>query len=119
MDDRARMAGSVSQCDACPAHSCGLTHFLFQAGVLKKDSVYINRLARGHPLALKIAASATHEHSGFNLKEAGVQESFQDLTRAYLADIKDADVRRALEASSVVRRVTRPILNAMLRNVAS
>ena len=41
------------------------------------------------------------------------------LTRAYLADLKGADVRRALEASSVVRRVTRPILNAMLRNVAS
>jgi transcriptional regulator len=95
------------------------TQFLLQAGVSKKDSVYINRLARGHPLALKIAASATHEHSGFNLKEAGVQKSFQDLTRAYLADIKDADVRRALEASSVVRRVTRPILNAMLRDVPS
>jgi Transcriptional regulatory protein, C terminal len=93
------------------------TRFLLRAGVTKEDSVYINRLARGHPLALKIAASAALEHSGFNLKEAGVQNSVQDLTRAYLADIKDADVRRALEAASVVRRITRPILNAMLRDV--
>src|SRR5437899_98168 len=43
--------------------------------------------------------------------------SVQDLTRAYLADIKDADVRRALEAASVVRRITRPILKAMLQDV--
>ena len=99
-----------------------LTHadsmqFLRQAGVSKEDSTYMDRFARGHPLALKLAASAALEHSGFNLKETGVQNAVQDLTRAYLADVKDADVRRALEAASVVRRITRPILKAMLRDV--
>ena len=99
-----------------------LTHadsmqFLGQAGVSKEDSVYIGRFARGHPLALKLAAVAALEHPGFNLKEPSVQNAVQGLTRAYLADIKDADANRALEALSVVRRITRPILRAMLSDV--
>lgn len=93
------------------------TQFLRKAGVSKEDIVYIGRFARGHPLALKLAAAAALEYPGFNLKEPTVQNAVQGLTRAYLADIKDADVRRALEASSVVRRITRPILRAMLPDV--
>ncbi len=101
-----------------------LTHadamrFLLAAGIAKKDAIYINRFACGHPLTLKLAASAAIAHSGFNLKEASVQHSIQELTRNYLADIADSDVRQALEAASVVRRITRPILNAMLRDVPS
>jgi len=92
--------------------------FLRKAGISKTDASYINRFACGHPLALKLAASAVLEDSEFNLKGASVQRSIQELTRTYLADINDRDVRRALEAASVVRRITRPVLNAMLGDIA-
>jgi hypothetical protein len=106
---RSLMLGPLTRADSM--------QFLNQAGVSKEHSVYIDRLARGHPLALKLAASAALELSGFNSKQTRVQDAVQELTRAYLADIKDADVRRALEAASVVRRITRPILRAMLPDV--
>lgn len=92
--------------------------FLLKAGISKNDASYINRFACGHPLALKLAASAVLEHSEFNLKGASVQRSIQELTRNYLADINDRDIQRALEAASVVRRITRPVLNTMLGEIA-
>ena len=91
--------------------------FLRQAGISKEDSAYIYLFAPDIRLRSNSLVLAALEHSGFNLKETGVQNAVQDLTRAYLADVKDADVRRALEAASVVRRITRPILKAMLRDV--
>jgi Transcriptional regulatory protein, C terminal len=78
----------------------------------------IARIARGHPLALKLAASALTERPDLGLAEAAMQRVVEELTRVFLADIRDPLTRRVLDAASVVRRVTRPLLAAMLPDAA-
>jgi hypothetical protein len=76
----------------------------------------INRFARGHPLALVLAASAAAERS--DLEEAAVPRVLEALTRAYLTDIDDPVARDALDAAAVTRRMTLPLLRAMLPSSA-
>jgi len=79
----------------------------------------INRVVRGHPLALTLAASTLGQQSGRNLETSAIQRVIEELAKLYLADISDAPTRQALEASCVLRRVTIPLLSAMLREVAA
>jgi hypothetical protein len=71
----------------------------------------VNRTLRGHPLAIKLAATTLRE--GDELDDVAAQEAVGALARLYLADV-EPDTRRALEAASVVRRVTRSLMEAML-----
>lgn len=93
---------------------------LGRAGVGEKDARRINRIARGHPLALRLAASAATErpHHDSSLGEVAIQRVVEELARIYLADIDDPLARRVLEAASVVRRATLPLLRAMLPEAA-
>jgi hypothetical protein len=79
----------------------------------------INRIARGHPLALKLAASGVSERQDLGLEEAAMQRVVEELTRVFLDDVEDPLTRRALEAASVVRRMTQPLLRAMLPDAAA
>jgi len=76
----------------------------------------INRFARGHPLALVLAASAAAERS--DLEEAAVPRVLEALTRTYLADVDDPVTREALGAAAVTRRMTLPLLRTMLPTAA-
>ena len=78
----------------------------------------ISRIARGHPLALKLAASAVTERQDLALEEAAIQRVVEELTRLFLADVEDPLTRQALDAASVVRRTTQPLLRAMLPDAA-
>jgi hypothetical protein len=91
---------------------------LMRASIEEKDARRINRIARGHPLALQLAASAATERHNSNLEEAAIQRVVEELARMYLADIDDPLTRNALEAASVVRRVTLSLLHAMLPEAA-
>ena len=88
------------------------------AGVSGGEAKRINRFVRGHPLALRLAASAVAERPGLVLEGAAFQGIFQRLTSLYLADVNDAITRQGLEAASVVRRATQSLLGAMLPNAA-
>jgi len=81
----------------------------------------VNRLVglcRGHPLALTLAA-ALRRIPGAAAFETGVrQRVVEELSKLFLADIGDPQTRRALEAASVVRRVTLPILSALLTDAS-
>ncbi len=72
------------------------------------------RLAKGHPLALVLAASASGEGPGEGLAALALPDILHRLTRYFLEHVDDARLREALEAASSVRRVTRPILAALL-----
>jgi hypothetical protein len=74
----------------------------------------LNRIARGHPLALALASAATRERPDLVLEEAATTRVVTELTQIYLEDVPDPLTRRALEAASVIRRVTKPLLGAML-----
>ena len=74
----------------------------------------LNRIARGHPLALTLASVGAAEHPELALDEAAMTRVVEELTLLFCEDVKDPSTRLALEAASVARRVTDPILLAML-----
>jgi class 3 adenylate cyclase len=83
---------------------CGLTPQ--QAGRVK-------RFARGHPLALELAATAIRTQPNLEIKEGPPPKILQQLTYAFLAGLPIGTVE-AVEAASTVRRVTEPLLRALL-----
>jgi hypothetical protein len=93
---------------------------LMMSGVGPDKAGRIQDLARGHPLALKLAANAATEWSNpaSGLDHSGFQRVVEELTRIYLADVRDPLTRQALDASSVVRRATVSLLQAMLPGAA-
>ena len=86
---------------------------LSRAGVPVEDAKYLAGICRGHPLALTLAASMRRAEP-IALRAGLGQRVVEELSSLFLADITDPQTRRALEAASVVRRVTLPILSAML-----
>lgn len=86
-------------------------------GVDLERAARLNRLAHGHPLALRIALSAVRSGAGLDLERVASARVVEELTALYL-DGLDGATRRALDAASVVRRVTLPLLGAMLPDVA-
>ncbi|HEX5165954.1 MAG TPA: winged helix-turn-helix domain-containing protein, partial [Thermomicrobiales bacterium] len=78
----------------------------------------INRFVDGHPLALQLAAANAHEASRLDFADVAVQRVIEELARTYLADVPDPLTRRTLEAASVVRRITLPLLRAILPDIA-
>jgi hypothetical protein len=87
-------------------------------GLGEAEVARVNRYARGHPLALRLAASAVTTRLGADLEGATAQRVVEELTRVFLADVRDPLTREALDAASVVRRTTLSLLRAMLPDVA-
>ncbi len=87
--------------------------FLRGAGLADGAAERLGRLARGHPLTLRLAAAAALARPELGLADQAAPQVFDALTRLYVADLP-APTRRALDAASVVRRVTLPLLAAML-----
>ena len=97
-----------------PLEDEAATTLLRRIGVRGDEARRINRFARGHPLALKLAAAAARERPGLRLDEAALPRVVDELTGLYLAEVSDPLTRQALEAASVVRRTTLSLLRAML-----
>lgn len=87
-------------------------------GVTERVARRINGFARGHPLALVLAASAAEERPDLDFDEAAVPRVVDALTRSYLADVEDPVTRETLGAAAVTRRMTLPLLRAMLPGAA-
>jgi class 3 adenylate cyclase len=73
----------------------------------------VNRFARGHPLALELAAAALRTHADLDLSAGPPPKVLQELTSAFLAGLPP-ETTEAVEAASTVRRVTEPLLRALL-----
>jgi len=97
-----------------PLKSQNALELLLRAGISEKNSQRINRFARGHPLTLKLAASAALERPSFDLQDVAEHKIIQELSRVFLDDVADSATREALEAASVARRITQSVLGAML-----
>ena len=86
-------------------------------GVAAGDAVRLNRVARGHPFALALASAGIAEHPQLTIEDAAMARVVDELARSYLDGGDDLLTRHALEAASVVRRATGPVLSAMLPGV--
>lgn len=90
---------------------------LHQEGVRGDDVERIYRLARGHPLSLRLAASALDAGPAIDHDATTVSAIVAELTELYLAQL-DGLTRQALDAASVVRRPTLSLMAAMLPDAA-
>lgn len=90
---------------------------LGRTGVGRDDADRIYRLARGHPLSLRLAASALAERPDLRLEAVTVKAIVEGLTELYLG-VLDPATREVLDAASVVRRPTLSLLAAMLPDAA-
>ena len=69
-------------------------------------------------MALTLAASLRNSQGASGLRTAVGQRVVDELSRLFVADITDQQTRRALEAASVVRGVTVPLLACMLPDLS-
>jgi hypothetical protein len=88
--------------------------FFTEAGIARNDALRLNRFARGHPLALTLAAAAALERPNLQLEETALQRTVEQLTHLYLEDISDPLIRKALQAVSTVRRTTVSLLDSLI-----
>jgi hypothetical protein len=100
-----------------PLDEADSLRLLDQLGVPAGDAVRLNRVARGHPLALTLASAGIAEHPQLAVEDAATTRIVDELARSYLDGGDNALTRHALEAASVVRRATGPVLSAMLPGV--
>jgi hypothetical protein len=97
-----------------PLEDADAEALLEHGGVSPDEAQRLNRIARGHPLALTLASAGVSEHPELALEDAALTRVVEELSRLYLEDVDDELARRALEAACVVRRATEPVLAAML-----
>ena len=109
---RTIMLGPLSETEA--------VELLISTGTSKAEAKLINGFAVGHPLALKLASIVAMETQGTARTQSahGFQRVFEQLMTLYLSDVQDPITRRALDAASVVRRITISLLQAMLPDAA-
>ena len=88
---------------------------LADAGVVDPTTAAeVNRLARGHPLALQLAAGAAKGRGALGMGAGGALGPVVDeLAELYIGALA-AQTRRGLDAACVVRRLTLSLLEAML-----
>lgn len=86
---------------------------LHQAGVPAAAAERIRRFARGHPLALHLAAAVDRTRPGLHVDPGPPVEVADELLRAMLAETEPRLVA-VLEAAAVLRRVDEPLLAALL-----
>jgi hypothetical protein len=92
--------------------------FLSRAGVPPEEARRLEGICHGLPLALSLAASLQRSNGANTLNTDVGQRIVEELSRLYLADITHLQTRCALEAASVVRRITVPLLAAMLPDLS-
>ncbi|HVD60004.1 MAG TPA: winged helix-turn-helix domain-containing protein, partial [Gemmatimonadaceae bacterium] len=88
--------------------------YLSRAGVPAEEAKTLEGICHGLPLALTLAASLQGSAGTMAVTASVGQRIIEELSRLYISDVTDPQTRRVLEAASVVRRATVPLLGAML-----
>ena len=86
---------------------------LRRRGVSELEAARINAFARGHPLALELAASALAAEPALAIERGPPRAVIRQLLEALLAGLSPR-ILETLEAVSTSRRVTEPVLRSLL-----
>jgi class 3 adenylate cyclase len=73
----------------------------------------LSRFARGHPLAIELGVSALRTQPDLEIDEGPPPKVLRQLTQAFLTGLS-SEVMQVVEAAATVRRVTEPLLRALL-----
>ena len=106
--------GAFRSIELGPLDDASAHEMLVDAGVTPASAARINAVAHGHPLALTLAAGITRDRADESLEEAATRGVIAELAREYLRGVDHPLTVRAVEAASVTRRTSRPILRAQL-----
>lgn len=110
--------GAFRTLELAPLDDADAIALLSAVGMDTAQAGRINRIARGHPLALTLAAITLQQVDDPALEELAFHRIVEELARRHLGEIGDPLTRRAVEAAAVLRTVTAPLLGAMLPDVA-
>lgn len=88
--------------------------YLSAVGLDEENALAINRFAEGHPLALRLASVAILEQPARQINAVSFDNTVQTLANYFVDDIKDPQLRQAIEATATVRRVSETVLAGML-----
>jgi hypothetical protein len=83
-------------------------------GIPQARAERLNRVIHGHPLAIRLAASAATGRADLGIDDIAATAVVDELTRLFVQDVPDPITREVLEAASVVRRTTSTLLAALL-----
>ncbi|HTR92636.1 MAG TPA: winged helix-turn-helix domain-containing protein [Trebonia sp.] len=89
---------------------------LRREGLSGGDATRITRFTHGHPLALRLAASARGARPDLTVPDAAVATVVSELARVYLSGL-DEQTRIVLDAACTLRRPTLSLLGALLPDV--
>jgi DNA-binding winged helix-turn-helix (wHTH) protein len=104
--------GSFRALELGPLDDAAALELLGSLGADQARSRAITSFARGHPLALVIAgAASTHLPAEPNRTP---QRAISAIAQRFLAEIEEPQLREAVRAASLVRRVTRSLLRALM-----
>jgi hypothetical protein len=90
---------------------------LRREGLSEADAARITRFTHGHPLALRLAASARGTRASRTVPDAAVATVVTELARIYLSGLGQ-QARAVLDAACALRRPTLSLLAALLPDVA-
>jgi len=106
-------AGLVQELRLAPLGQSESIELLRRRGVTELDAARINAFARGHPLALELAASALLAEPELAIERGPPPTVIRQLLEALLAGLSPRTLE-TLEAVSTSRRVTEPVLRSLL-----
>src|SRR5215469_9297 len=90
--------------------------YLTLEGVPENSARQLNRVARGHPLALSLGL-ALHYAGGQVLGSAAARHQVLEHMAALFLEEADSETRQVVEAACLVRTATAPLLAAMLPHI--
>lgn len=86
---------------------------LLRRGLSDEEAGRVQRFAHGHPLALELGAAALRAQPDLKIAGGPPPRILEQLSAAFLSGLPE-DVAQAAEAASTVRRITQPMLTALL-----
>ena len=89
---------------------------LRREGLSGADATRVTRFTHGHPLALRLAASARGARPDLTVPDAAIATVVTELARVYLSGL-DQPTRAVLAAACTLRRPTLSLLGALLPDV--
>jgi hypothetical protein len=106
-------AGTFETMQPDPLSNAASLELLEEMGVEENVAPSISRFAGGHPLTLVIGALASKERPSNQIRQVTMSRLLEEFTKAYLDDL-DEETRTYLEAAALARRISIPMMEAML-----
>ncbi|WP_321475314.1 winged helix-turn-helix domain-containing protein [uncultured Paludibaculum sp.] len=97
-----------------PLPEADVVAFLARRGFTEAVQDRIARFSRGNPLALQLCTASLADKPDALSGDLELNQVIEYLAFTCVNEIADPALRDAIEAASLVRRVTRPVLEAML-----